>query len=631
MRCEAAERELSAYLDGEAVSADMREHVESCPRCREFEARARRLRELVRLEPAAPVPDLVPRIMEEARRRPSPRAAPAWLGYAASFVAGAVAASLIAGGLPALRRGPEPALATEIPRRVVAAAAEVTSYRAAFVVTERNFHPRVPRRRFETRVAFSAPERFRARISDTTVYPGASWPRNDLTLAVDRDRWLLREPLTCPREALPACSFGGVRFRAVQGREPFDADAPLPTDIVLPVRTLSGTDRVRVVGETAALGRDAVVIELAYRDATPLFEYIHAGGSWRPLYPHDRVLVTLDRETWFPLAYEVHPIGGLERDRWALRNGLPVERPDRPILTVRARSFRSGPVAVPRLPGMPGTDEGFRDRPIGSLAAVTGWAPVLPAELRGLTPYRAGTYAGRAMDEVLLSFTRGLTWLKVRETRAWDEPAPYGDVGELAQAVSLPGGGTGYYEPATAELGRRLSIHAPGIDLYLESNLPRRDLLAVAGSLPVRGLRVPDRWLSLRLPGGEVQERVSIEEAVRGAPFVLLPGDLPEGYRPAAAFELQAEDRREVTVYFRRPGSELDGVGIRLHQATGVALPPPTDPGALAVRVRGTTGRYSPSRGELEWIEDGVYRSLSGTALDLGGLLATSRSLEVPR
>jgi hypothetical protein len=631
MRCEAAERELSALLDGEILDGEtLREHIESCPRCQEFEARSRRLRELVRLEPAAPVPDLVPAIMGEVRGRPAPRAVPAWIGYAASFVAGAVAASLIAGGLPALRSGPEAALATEIPRRVVAAAAEVTSYRAAFVVTERNFHPRVPRRRFETRVAFSAPERFRARISDTTAYPGPSWPRNDLTLAVDGDRWLLREPLTCPREALPVCSLAGVRFRSVHGREPFDADAPLPTDIVLPVRTLSGTNRVRVVGETTALGRDAVVIELSYRDATPLFEYLYAGGSWRPLYPHDRVLVTLDRETWFPLAYEVLPLGGIERDRWALRNGLPVEPPGRSVLSVRAQSFRDGPVAIQRLPAMPGTDEGFRDRPMASLAATTGWEPVLPAELRGLTPYRSGTYTGRTMEEVLLSFTRGLTWLKIRETRGWDEPAPYGDVGELAQAVTV-GSGVAYYEPATAELGRRLSVHARGVDLYMESNLPRRDLLEVAASLPVRGLRVPNRWLSLRLPGGEVQERVTLEEAVRAAPFVLLPEELPEGYYAAAAFELEAVGRREVTVYFRRPGSELDGVGIRLHQATGVGLPPPTDPDALAVRVRGTTGRYSPSRGELEWIEDGVYRSLSGTALDLGGLLAAAGSLEVPR
>ena len=634
MRHDAWERELSALLDGEAQGQeDLRDHVESCSRCRAFEARARRVRELVRLEPAGPVPDLVPRIMEEVRRQGSPRRAiaPAWMGHAAAFVAGAVAAALLAGGLPVLRGGPEAALATEIPRRVVAAAAEVTSYRATFQVVERNFHPRVPRRGFEARVVFAAPERFQARIADTTPYPSGSWPRNDLTLAVDRDRWLLRQPLTCPREALPACSLDGVQFRAVEGREPFDADAPLPTDIVMPVRTLSGTERVRVVGETTTLGRSAVVIELAYRDATPLFEYLHAGGSWRPLYPHDRVLVTLDRETWFPLAYEVHPIGGIERDRWALRNGLPVERPGRPILEVRARSFRAGPVEIPQIPPMPAEDEGFRDRPIASLAAAAGWDPLLPAELRGLAPYRAGTYTGGTSDEILLSFTRGLTWLKLRETRSWDEPAPYGDVGELAQPVTLGGGGVGYYEPATSELGRRLSIHARGVDVYLESNLPRPELLSVAASLPIRALRMPDRWLSLRLPGGEIQERVTIEEAVEGAPFVLIPGTLPDGYRPSAAFALGSADRREVTMYFRRPGSELDGLGIRLHQAAGVGLPPPTDPGALAVRVGVVTGRYSPSRGELEWIEGGVYRSLSGTALDLGGLLAAARSLEEPR
>jgi hypothetical protein len=80
-------------------------------------------------------------------------------------------------------------------------------------------------------------------------------------------------------------------------------------------------------------------------------------------------------------------------------------------------------------------------------------------------------------------------------------------------------------------------------------------------------------------------------------------------------------------MFFRRPGTELDGVGIRLHQADGEPLPPPVDPDVLAVRVRGVIGRYSPLRAELEWVEDGVYRSLRGTALDLAGLLQVADSL----
>src|SRR5919108_3956339 len=101
MRCEVAERELSALLDGESEDRELlREHVESCPRCREFEARSRRIRELVRLEPAGPVPDLVPAIMEEVRQRPAPRAVPSWLGYAAAFVAGAGGGALLPPGAP---------------------------------------------------------------------------------------------------------------------------------------------------------------------------------------------------------------------------------------------------------------------------------------------------------------------------------------------------------------------------------------------------------------------------------------------------------------------------------------------------------------------------------------------------
>jgi hypothetical protein len=80
-------------------------------------------------------------------------------------------------------------------------------------------------------------------------------------------------------------------------------------------------------------------------------------------------------------------------------------------------------------------------------------------------------------------------------------------------------------------------------------------------------------------------------------------------------------------MFFRRLGTELDGVGIRLHQAVAEPLPPPVDPDVLAVRVRGVIGRYSPLRAELEWVEDDVYRSLRGAAFDVAGLLRVAESL----
>jgi hypothetical protein len=114
-----------------------------------------------------------------------------------------------------------------------------------------------------------------------------------------------------------------------------------------------------------------------------------------------------------------------------------------------------------------------------------------------------------------------------------------------------------------------------------------------------------------------------VAEALESAPYALLPAALPPGYELAAA----TADARGAAFLFRRTGAELDGGGIRLFQSAGADLPPPMDPDVLAVRFRGLDGRYSPTRGELEWVERGAYRSLGGGALDLAGLLRVAGSL----
>jgi hypothetical protein len=512
----------------------------------------------------------------------------------------------------------------------------VTSYRATFEIRESNFDPTpLPNelgvRRFVARVAFESPERFRAVVEDQTVYPIGDWPRNRLVLAVDRDRWSFRGPATCPRESFPDCSIGGREVLDVRGREPFDGDALLPTDVVVPVRTLSGSGRVRVAGEGTVVGRPVVIVELAYRDATPLFAYLHAGGSWRPFHPLDRVLVSLDRETWFPLAYEIRPADGPERDRWAVQNSLPHEPPGRAVFVATARSFGTSPQPDSWRPlssaRTSSRDEGFRDQSLEAVEA-NGSQAILPEDTAGLRPYRMGTFAtgDRPRDETLVSFVRGLTWLKIRQTRTWSQPEPFGDVGSLAIPTRLHNG-IAYYEPATATLGRRLWIHGRGLDLYLESNLPRRDFLRVASSLPVRSVPAPRDWLVRRSAGGLIVEKTSLDRARAAASYVMLPRYLPHGYRLGPVHVVRAAGRFGVTMFFRRPGTELDGVGIRLHQADGEPLPPPVDPDVLAVRVRGVIGRYSPLRAEVEWVEGGVYRSLRGTAFDLAGLLRVADSL----
>ncbi len=589
MRCELAERELSARMDGageEPLDDALTSHLGTCPRCRAFRDASARIREATRVGPADPVPDLVPAIMAEVGRvgRAERPGGPA--GAALAFAAGVIAAMVVAGGLPGIRQAPTSALATEIPRGIATTSAEVTSYRATFRIVELGFHTSVPRRDFIAEVAFRAPERFRARITDRTDYPSAAWPRNDVVLAVAGDRLLLDAPRGCPRAALPTCAPGGRDVRTVRGRPPFDGQAALPTDIVLPVRSLGGSERVRVRGETEVLGRRGIVVELAYRDASPLFAYLQAGGMWRPFLPHDRVLVTLEAGTWFPLAYEVRAASG------------------RAVFRAEARRLGPGPGPewVPFTGAGRARDLGFEEAPFGSVAA----GMPTPSRTGGLGPHRAG----RIGDETVLSYADGLSWLVVRVPSGGAAPVP----DPAAERVPLSDGGVGYYEPATAAAGRRAFVGGDGDTVILESNLPREELLEAAASLPGRGSPIP----------AAERGRVSLEEAVAAAPYALVPSELPPEYRLTAA----TVDGSGVTLHFRRPGAELDDGGLQLYQAAQVALPPPLEARVVAVRVRGVDGRYSPTRGALEWVEDGVYRSLGGGALDLPGLLRVAGSLE---
>jgi hypothetical protein len=611
VRCEAAELELSARLDGEhdrRLEAALATHLETCASCRAFETAARRIRVAARVRSASPVPDLVPRIMEAIEaptrlpRRPSAR--PAWLPYAAAFVSGAVIAALLFGGVPGLQRGPSPALATQIPDAVAAATTDVHSYRATFDITERHFHPRVQQRSFRAEIAFRAPERFRARIVDETLYPTEGWTRNDFVLAIDEDRWSIDAPRTCPRLAQPGCVVVGRDIRAAVGRAPFDGETALPTDVVLPVRTLVDVNRVDVVEETTALGRDAVVVALEYHDATPLFAYLHAAGTWRPFFPHDEVLVTLDRETWFPLAYEVRAGASIERAAWATRQGLPSEPAGTSLLTAVALRFEEGASPSWRpIPEPPpnARDLGFDDLSMEALEDRFGGELPLPSDPAGLPVHRSGVTGGR----FTVAYARGLGWLTIMGAKPGKAVAD-----PLAMPVDLETG-TGLYSPATRDRGRRLAIRDDEWALLLETNLSRTQLIEVASALPIVG-------------SAPTEEAQDLEDARRALPELLLPDALPGAYR------LWNVDTRNgtATLTYLRPGSELDGTGIRLHQSEDTGLPPPLDLEVIGVEVRGLAGRYSAERGELEWIENGVYRSVQAFALDLAGLLRFAASLE---
>jgi hypothetical protein len=112
---------------------------------------------------------------------------------------------------------------------------------------------------------------------------------------------------------------------------------------------------------------------------------------------------------------------------------------------------------------------------------------------------------------------------------------------------------------------------------------------------------------------------------------VLTPTGLPRGYDAVSAQTVRTPNVEGLTVVFRRPAAELDGVGLELYQAEGQTLPPPTGAGQQEVRVRAVVGRWWPDGHRLEWLEGGIYRSLVGPSFDLTTMLGIADSLRPTR
>jgi hypothetical protein len=637
-----AERLLSERVDGERLStrasASLEQHLETCAECRAFERGAYRLREAARFEVAPAVPDLVDQVMTavgagaepprsrlrvvrpagSARRSILPRLAP----VAAALVVGALIGSLVVGG-PWQRPETGSALAaTEVTEGISAAAARLDAYQATFAIDERNLSPEVPERHLTMRVSFEAPERFRLDVVDLTDYPMAATPTN-LKLVVDGSAWYAAGPAPCPTATCPQ------RESVVRNRLPFSTAAPIPTDLVLPISTLADADRLTVLGRGTALGRPAVRVEVPFERAEPLFPFLSIGGDWRPFFPNDRVRIWLDERNWFPLRWDVYPATGVERDAWALRFGLPDEPSLGSVFSVRALRVsldtpRAGAFDIPATNSS--QDQGARAVGLGDVRRATGFEPVAPSTVGGLDRYRVVLPRDDA-GGTLVAYADGLAFLNLGETRSWNGDAPFGPVGVQAEEISLTGGGVAYYEPASRDQGRRVAIHAAGTDLYLESNLPRSELLAAAAALPVQGLPMPDAWTHRRV-GEAIAERVSLETAQASVPFPIeLPTALPAGFGLASVELVDDGFGAGVTLYLRDEDADA-GIGtIRLHLEAASALPPATSAVQSKVEVGGAQGRFTPDRSQLEWIEGGLYRSLDAPGLALEELLAIATSI----
>jgi hypothetical protein len=506
---------------------------------------------------------------------------------------------------------------------VAGAAAALDAYEATFAITERHFSSEVDERRLSMHVWFRAPERFRLDVTDETEYPQRATP-TDLRLVVNGDRWYSSGPEACASARCPQ------RETSVRNRVPFSSAAPAPTDLVLPLTALAEPEHVTVLGFGTALDRRAVLVEVPFERAASLFPFLSIGGDWRPFFPNDRVRIWLDAQNWFPLRWQVFPAGGHVRDAWALRFGLPEEPSRHPIFEVEALSVDvSRPSS--RVFEVPSTrrteDQGARAILLEQAEREAGFEPVAPSDLEGLDLYRVVIPGLSDAGETIVTYTGGLSFLKVGETRSWSTDAPFGAVGVRAEGIALEGGGVAYYEPAAAGQGRRLSIHAAGTDLYLETNLPRERLLAVAASMPVTGLPMPESW-RLRQTGGATVERVSLDEARAAAPFEIgLPETLPPGFTLASVELIRVSGEVSVTLYFRDAEVDAGAGTVRLHLETESELPPASSARQSAIEVRGGEGRWTPERSQLEWVEGGVYQSLDAPGLALEDLLAIATSI----
>jgi hypothetical protein len=334
--------------------------------------------------------------------------------------------------------------------------------------------------------------------------------------------------------------------------------------------------------------------------------------------------------SWAPIRYDVTPSNDPARRAWEMRFGLPPEAPNESILDVTAESVSETPptASLFEIPG-PGTPEQV---PLADAAQRLGYVPSLPTEPGGLglvTVVVSGGSASRVPGSVVV-YAAGLDYLRLGEDPGWKGPGPFGPLDESSQRVVLPGGGVAFYEPAGEGLGRRLAIHGPGTDLYLETNVPLPELLSIASSIPVRGEDFPGRW-RVHSTGGLTVVRISTNDALEIAGLSALP-ELPAGYRvESAERESLHGTLTGVTMRFRERDTDTAGPPLTLHVEPRRPLPPPSSAAQSRVEMGTITGRWTPSRSLLEWADRGAYWSLQGdvdlrTLVSIGSLIAHEAS-----
>ena len=584
--CDEIRVELSARLDQEVSAETSRmldEHLASCEACSAHETSLRAVKRAVALQAAPSVRDIAPSVMSRvtADRRDRGRERRSLLRTA--LATAAATAVLLGGAIAPWRTSSDGiAIASEITRAVQRAAGSIDSYRAEFRVTETGWHPDVPERSFDVEILYEAPERLRIDVHDLTEYPQAGWPTNDASLIANASRWWLRETASCPAAALPGCSIAPrPEIRALEQRQPFDGSTALPTDLILPLETLADSQNLQVIGREVVNGHDAQHLRLQYWQATPLIDSLQFAGTWHRFSPSATVDIWVDARSWFPLRFSIQENGSR--------------------LVVEATSLEDSPeldgadFAPPAAPSV--RDGGFRRGPRRNHA--------VPSYLADLAPYRSGvTRDGQTVD----SYVAGMTWMKVLTDRA-KQPTLTTFTNEV---VSL-GEGFGYFEASSDSLRRAIEVFGGNRRVRIESNLPRREIVAIAASLPITG-RAVDR---LELEDGTKISRIS-ETTLDDVGYASVPRYLPDGYRFSSGFLSSSSHGDEQLVSYYRPAQSAALRGaIKLTQQANVSLLPPTSEDLISVRLGDTTARWSAERGELEWLDGTTYRAVAVPSFDL--------------
>lgn len=599
MGCETTRLAVSLRHDGELPEGPEHDaldaHLAGCAECRRFEQDAARFRARLRLEPVDEAPDIAASVLAELRAgaaAPVPALRPArrpLVAAAVAAVAGMVAGATFVG----IGRTPQSPAAADIPAEVVAAQHDVRSVDARFTLSESS---RPDDRR--GRLAYEAPETLALSIE------GGS------SLLVDQDTWWQVSRRECsPVAGRVRCPGETTRWvTSVTGREPFSPSALIPLELVTPVDSfaLAASSDGNGLGRRTIGGHAAVGVTVTAAQVAPFLNGLAEAAELRPIYPADPVEIWLDVDHLVPLAVDVRAADDNWRPRWAAAQGV-VDRPGDVVVAFTVTSLRVND---------PIPDDAFdppRGRPDATINAgfrlTDNPTAPSPGQLpEGFREYRTGRVAAPGGPRVgVRSWTDGRAWLTVRATEGWSGGRLFGDLGPDVRPLDLGAAGQAY---VSAD-GRLVALHGDGIEVVVGGSLPPEQLQAVAADLGVVGQPVPPSW-------SEATSGTLIL-ATDAVPGLLAPRHLDGFGAPVVRLDSQT-----VSQVYAGPGDR----GFTLVQDFTVGQLAPSGAGdEVGVAVRGEQGRYSYDRGELEWVEAGVSRTLRSPTLALGELLAIAEGL----